>query len=341
MSTASTSTKSPHAIQFYVWLGLVGQLIWGSYPVVAKRAIMEVPKFSLLVVATAMAMGVGVWVMYREGARSWWQIARFLFHEKALWGLAIFVVLRSVTNIFAIDLTRATWIQLIYLLTPFMVAILGAVFFGERTPRYTYRALMLSTLGAVLVLVVDWSDVLGGFTARDALGLLIALASMLALAFYYQMIRRSSRSHASNGMILFQQSLAMVLTYLVLTVITGEDWGRWRMLSAGGWFFVIWVIWGVFILGNLLQIRAISGASPALITSLMPLRLISAIGLAWVILGERLTTIWQWLGAAIVLITVSGYLWLQARDAFRSILTTELRGADDAMAGARDRRSEA
>ena len=320
MSSTAASTRPAHSIQYYVWLGLIGQFIWGSYPVAAKRAIMEAPKFSLLLVATAVAMGMGVWVMRREGERSWRRVARFLLHERALWGLAIFVVLRSVTNILAIDLTRATWVQLIYLLTPFLVAILGTLFFGEQTPRYTYRALLLSTLGAALVLVADWSDVLAGFSARDFLGLGVALVSMLALAFYYQMIRRSSRSHASNGLILFQQSLAMTGTYLMLTVLTGEDWGRWLTLSPRGWMYVLWVVFGIFIVGNLMQITAISGASPALITSLMPLRLVSAIALGWIILGEELTTVWQWAGAGLVLVTVSGYLWLQRRDSFRTAL---------------------
>ncbi len=319
-SSTTASASQAHSIHFYVWLGLAGQLIWGSYPVMAKRAIMEVPKFSLLLAATSVAMGMGIWVMRREGERSWRRVAHFLLHEKALWGLAIFVVLRSVTNILAIDLTRATWVQLIYLLTPFLVAILGALFFHEQTPRYTYRALLLSTLGATMVLVTDWSDVMAGFSARDFLGLSIALVSMLALAFYYQMIRRSSRSHASNGMILFQQSMAMVGTYLALTVLTGEDWGQWLDLSSSGWAYVLWVVFGIFILGNLMQITAISGASPALITSLMPLRLISAIALGWLILGEQLTTAWQWVGAGIVLVTVSGYLWLQGRDSFRTAL---------------------
>ena len=298
----------------------MGQLVWGSYPVAAKRAIMEAPKFPLLLMATSVATGVGFWMLYREGGRTWRSIAHVLIYEKALWGLAIFVVLRSVSNIVAIDLTRATWVQLIYLLTPFMVAILGALFFQEPTPRYTYRALFLSTLGAIMMLVADWSHVWAGFSQRDVWGLALALASMLALALYFQMIRRSSRRRASNGMIFFQQSLAMAVTYLALTLWSGEDWSRLLALSRGGWGAVLWVVFIVFVGGNLLQITAISGASPALITSLMPLRLISALALGWIVLGEQLTTLWQWVGAGLVLVTVSGYLWLQGRDSFRSAL---------------------
>jgi drug/metabolite transporter (DMT)-like permease len=220
----------------------------------------------------------------------------------------------------AIDMTRATWLQLIYLLTPFAVPILGTLFFDEPTPRYTYRALILSTFGAVLVLVTDWSDVFAGFTTRDMWGLALAAFSMLTLATYFQMVRRSSRRHASSGMILLQQNLALVSTYLILTLATGEDWSRWQTASPTGLIYALTFIFGIMMLGNILQVSAIGGASPALITSLMPLRLIVTIALGWIVLGEYLTEPWQWAGAAIVLITVSGYLWLQSRDRFRSAL---------------------
>ncbi len=300
-------------ISLYVWLGLLGQLVWGSYPPTAKRALLEVPKFSLLLFATAATTLVGLWVMWREEPRSPREVVRFLWHEKALWALAFFVVLRSVSNIFAIALTRATWVQLVYLLTPFVVALLGAWFFGEPTPKYTYQALALSTLGAVLTLVADWSDVWAGFTPQDFVGLGVAGLSMLSLAIYFQVVRRSSRQEAGRGIIMFQQGLAMTMAYATVSLFAGEDWRAWLQVSPEGWLVIVWVIGGVFAMGNFLQITALSGANAALITSMMPLRLVSAIGLGWWLLGERLTTPWQWAGALLVLVTVSLYLWLQGQ----------------------------
>lgn len=285
-----------------------------------KRAILEIPKFSLLLLGTSATLLASFWLIRRSDDRPWREIFKLLLHSKALWGLSFFVVLRSVSNLVALEMTRATWVQLIYLLTPFMVAILGALFFGESTPRYTYRALLLSTFGATLVLIKDWSDVFAGFSSNDIWGLTLAIFSMTALATYFQMIRRSSRGHASNGLIMFQQSLTLALTYLALTLFTGEDWSQWSAASSQALFAALLVIFGIQVVGNILQITAIGGASPALITSLMPLRLVSAILLAWIVLGERLNTPWQWLGAFIVLVTVSGYLWLQSRDAFRTAI---------------------
>jgi drug/metabolite transporter (DMT)-like permease len=299
-------------------MGVAGHLIFGAYPVFAKLAIAEVPKFSLLFLSTFATLLASLWLIRRRDSRPWSEILGLIFRSKTLWGLVFFVIVRSVTNILSIDMTRATWVQLIYLLTPFMVAILGSLFFGEPTPRYTYRALLLSTFGAMLVLIADWSDIFAGFSRQDVWGLGLALFSMLMLATYFQMIRRSSRKQASSGMILFQQSLALASTYLILTLFTGEDWGRWQTASSAGLFYALGFIFGIQVLGNLLQVSAVSGANPALITSVMPLRLIGTLALGWVLLGERLTTPWQWLGAVIVLVTVSGYLWMQSRDGFRS-----------------------
>ncbi len=312
-------SSSSRSMAFYVWLGVLGQVIWGSYPVFAKRAMQEFPKFSLLAVATLAAGGASLWLIRREDKRPWREIFTLLVHARALWALAFFVVLRSVSNILAISLTRATWVQLVYLMTPFMVAILGTLFFDEVTPRYTYQALLLSTVGAALALVEDWAHALAGFTSQDVLGLVVAFFSMTALATYFQFIRRSRQRQASNGLIMFQQSLAIFTTYLILTWVTGEDWSQWTRASTAGWMYALLVIFWVQVGGNVVQITAIGGASPALITSLMPLRLISALVLGWLVLGEQLHTVWQWLGASIVLVTVSTYLWLQGRDDFRTV----------------------
>ena len=305
------TAKRQLGVRLYLALGVLGQLLWGSYPVMAKRVLMEVPKFSLLLVSTAASLGVGAWLVRREGWPSWRAVARFLGREKALWGLAGFVVLRSVTNIYAIDMTRATWVQLVYLLTPFMVALLGHWLFGEAVPPYTYPALTLSTVGAVLVLVRDWSQVAAEVSGRDAVGLGVAFASMLSLAMYFQMVRRSSLRSAGPGLIMFQQSLAMVATYAVLTVAWGEDWGAWLRMAPGGWMAAAWVVLVVFVVGQVAQITAIGHAGATLITSLMPLRLVSALALGAWVLGEHLETPLQWVGAAVVLVTVSAYLWLQ------------------------------
>ncbi len=324
MLSSSTSVNSSSGLVSHtsVWgfvtMGILGHLIFGAYPVVAKRAIAEIPKFSLLFLSTSATLLVSMWLIRRTDKRAWKDILNHIFHSRALWVLVFFVIVRSVSNIISVEMTRAIWVQLIYLMTPFAVPILGTLFFGESTPRYTYRALILSTFGAMLVLVTDWSDIFASFTSSDLWGLILATFSMLTLATYFQLIHRSRRRHVSSGMILFQQSLALASTYFMLTLGTGEDWGQWQVATPAALFYAITFIVGIQMFGNVMQVSAIGGANPALITSLMPLRLLVTILLGGFVLGEYLTAPWQWMGAAIVLVTVSGYLWLQSRDRFQS-----------------------
>ena len=311
MATTFPSHPSRPSIWPYIWLGIAGHFIWGAYPVFAKRAVQEVPKFSLLVFAWLMVIGGGLLVAHRRDGLSWREMVRTLTHTHTLWALALFVVLRSVTNIIAIDLTRAVWVQLINLMAPFVVALLGAWMFDQPTPRFTYGALVLGTVGSALVLVEDWTQLSANFTGRDLLGLATSVVSMLALAMYFQLVRRSHLHHASRGMIMAQQGLAALPVFVALSWLTGEDWSAWQTVSFSGWLAVLAVIFVVQVAGNLIQITALSGVSPALVTNMMALRLISALALGWVILGERLQTPWQWLGFVVVILTVSLYLQLQ------------------------------
>ncbi len=320
MTSPPSHINAAPTVWIYLWLGLIGQFIWGSYPVFAKRAVAEVPKFSLLFFASVAATILGMVLLRRGNRIEWSQARRTVRQSRVLWLLAVFVVARSVSNIIAVELTRATWVQLIYILAPFGVAFLGTWFFSERTPPYTYRALILATLGSALLLVQDWSDLASGFTASDVLGLTIAVLSTLALATYYQLVRRSHVGNVSTGLIMVQQGIAMALTFLFLSWNTSEDWTAWRSVSTGGWLAALAVIFLVQVGGNWMQITALSGASPTLVTSMMPLRLISALILGWFILGEQLTSSSQWLGAVLVVGTMTIYLWLQRRA--HSVTTT-------------------
>jgi drug/metabolite transporter (DMT)-like permease len=298
----------------YIWLGIISHLIWGSYPVFGKRAVAEIPRFSLLLVAAVVTLVAAAAVITWRDSTSWRESLRLLLTSRVLWVLAIFVVARSVTNIISIELTRATWVQLINILTPFPVALLGAWFFDQPVPRYTYRALVLSSFGAALMLVPDWSALGAGFSTRDIIGLATAVVSTLMLAAYFQLVRRSRLRRATGGLILFQQSLALLAAYAVLTLAVGESWAAWRSLSVLGWVSALWVIGMVMLTGNFIQIVAVGGVSPARVTNFMALRLISAFVLAWLILGEGLTTLSQWLGVLIVVVTVTAYLWLQSAE---------------------------
>ncbi|NOZ49219.1 MAG: DMT family transporter [Chloroflexi bacterium] len=297
----------------YVGLGILAHVLIGSYPVFGKRAIAEVPKFGLVMIAAMAMMLTAAGIMRWREHVSRQQFMQVVREQKVLWLFSVVVAARSVTNILSISLTQAVWVSLIGILAPFPVAMLGNWVFAEPTPPFTYRAAVLATAGAVLMLVPDWSSIGAGFTASDVLGIAVALVSLLLFAVHYHLIRRSHHRHATSGMILFQQGLAMTTAFFILTVLTHEDWSAWGRASSTGWLAVLAVILLPQVGGNLSQITAMSRITPALITSFIALRLVSALLLAGVVLGEQLVAPSQWLGAALVIVVVSGYLALQRR----------------------------
>ncbi len=311
MTTSKITARPTPSAWPFIWLGVVAHLIWGSYPVLAKVALTGVPKFSLVLLASLGITLAGFAIMRWLEEWPMGRALRVLASERALWLLALFVAVRAITNIIAIDLTRSVWVQLIYTLTPFFVAILGALFFGQSVPRYTFTALFFATLGGVLLLVEDWSSMFAGFSHRDVLGIVVALISTLALATYFQLVRRCRLSRATDGLILFQQGMAMTVGFVIMTLLAGEDWSAWGNASTESLLAALAVIGLVQVGGNLIQVKAVGGTNPALVTSTMPLRLVSTLALAALLLGEHLTAPTQWAGAAIVVVSVSAYLWVQ------------------------------
>jgi threonine/homoserine efflux transporter RhtA len=65
--------------------------------------------------------------------------------------------------------------------------------------------------------------------------------------------------------------------------------------------------------GGLTQVLAISRINASLFSTLLSWRLVIAVGVGWLLLGERLTSAWQALGLAMVVVTITLYVRHQAR----------------------------
>ncbi len=59
---------------------------------------------------------------------------------------------------------------------------------------------------------------------------------------------------------------------------------------------------------NLGQIRSIQQLGAPVVSSMMAIRLVSALLFAGLLLGERLTSVWQLIGAGIIIVTITWYL---------------------------------
>jgi drug/metabolite transporter (DMT)-like permease len=218
-------------------------------------------------------------------------------------------VLRSITNILSQRYTLAIYVQLIGLLTPFLVVLLSRLVLKERAPRFTLPALLLSTLGALLMMTQPGAQGLTvALTASDWLGIGLALASSSFLAMYMILVRRTTHTHASGGAVLAFQTVLIQISALGLSLLWGEDWGRWRAIGPQDWAVFVAYALLVVLIANGLQIAAIRRLGAPLVSSMMGWRLVATLSAGMFLLGEQLTSPWQGAGMLLVLVAITWYL---------------------------------
>ncbi len=291
-------------------LGLLSQLGWGGYPVFLRylQTVSQIPSLSLLAVGNLL-------VLLLVLAARWRRIEWHIFRLPLLWLFGGLVILRGVSNLLATRFTLATYAQLIYLMTPFIVALLSRLVLREQLPRHTFKALTLCLLGALLLMGNDLGQAVGetAVTRNDWLGISLAVASSVFLALYMLVTRRTAQHNASGDSLLIIHLASLFIFSWITSLIIGEDWGQWGMLQRKDWLIFGLFTFGVLLGANLLQLRSIQILGAPLVSSMMATRLISALLFAGLLLGERLTSVWQFIGAALVFATLTWYL--RQRDA--------------------------
>jgi drug/metabolite transporter (DMT)-like permease len=301
-SPGAAATRWGKPVRGRAWMLLIvlaAHSGWAMYPVLNKALLAYLPPFTLLMTGNGLALVIAFFV-----ARP--HLSRALWSSKTLWIFSLVTAARSVTNILSIKYTLAIYVQLVNLSTPFFVAWLSYLLLKEHVPPFTLRALLASSVGAFLVLSPHPASLQLPRGSTDLPGIVLALLSSAFLGLY--MTVRDTHPTA----IYFQQTLTLVILYAGLSLLSGEDWGVWRNQPAQVWLGMIVLAIVVLTGAALLQIWALSLVNAALFSTLISWRLVVALIAAWLILGERLVSLWQVIGAFIVIVVVTLYLGYQA-----------------------------
>lgn len=281
---------------------------WGAYPVFARylQTVSRLPSMSLLFAGNVVALAVLSVVLL---PRLDWR----LFRRRVLWLFAGIVVMRAITNLLAARYTLAIYVQLITLMTPFVVALLSATVFRDRIPPYTGRAITLALLGSILMMSGDvgQAGVTLALTPDDWLGIGLAITSVLFLSLYMIVVRRTAQDNVPAVSVFFTQLITVTVVTLVSSLLIGEEWAQWQRLQLSDWLVFAGFSLGVLLGANVTQISAIRELGAPMVSSLLAWRLVSAVVVAGLLLNEQLTSIWQVTGAGIVLVTITWYLWQQ------------------------------
>ena len=305
--TATPAATASEATPWgWVGISLAAHTAWGSYPVLARFLQIEggVPTFSLLMVANLIVLVF---------------LARSLLHHTdanvmrlpIVWLFALIVILRATTNIASTRFTLSIYVQLVTQATPFAVILLSTALFREKLPRFTIPAVTLALIGAVLMIGTNFGSIPDAPPRRDWLGVGLAIFSVMMLATYMVLVRRTTQNSVSSETLLLIQLVVIVVVSGAMSLLLREDWGQYTQMRPLDWAMLLTFAFGVFMGGNLGQIQAIRHLGAPFYSSMLASRLVSALIFGWLLLGERLTSAWQIVGAAIVLITITWYLWQQ------------------------------
>lgn len=298
-------SETNNTILQWLSVALLAQLGWGAYPVLLRylQTISGLPSLSLLAMGNlGVLLITAVTILPRLDKR--------IFRSPIVWLFGLVVVLRAVSNLLAVRFTLAIYAQLIYLMTPFMVAFFSRAILKEHLPRNTIKALVLAFIGALLIVSknVGQSAVVTPTTQNNLIGISLALASTIFLSIYMILTRHATNQKAPGEALLVVHLISLFSFSMVASLIIGEDWNRWGSLSGGDWFVFGFLSVGVLLGANLGQIRSIQFLGAPLTSSIMPIRLVSALIVGGLLLGERLTSAWQVVGAAVVILTLTWYL---------------------------------
>jgi drug/metabolite transporter (DMT)-like permease len=174
-------------------------------------------------------------------------------------------------------------------------------------PKGTIPALLATLLGAALVITVNPLQTFSPIGSHDVLGLLLATASSILMAGLVVVTSYITQDGSNAVTLYLQQTFALSMTYLVLSLISGESWMPFLHLDwqSIGYLLIFFVV--VF-MGGGLTVLAISKVNSTLFSMLLSLRLIVVFISGWLILDERLKTPYQFAGAVLVMITITLFL---------------------------------
>lgn len=289
------------------WLVLsvaVQSLIGASMvPVRYLQTVAGFPSLGILAVADLLAFSV----------MAWWMIPKIRKRDlssKTLWVMVAIVVFRTITLTLANRFTATYIVQLINLLAPFIVVLFDRIVNHSKLPKFTILAITLSLIGGGLIIFGGISDrpMAGLLTTTDGLGLALALIGTVGIAAYMVIVKHGQQIGLPFELVYISQVGTMAILMTGLSLGVGENWQAFGNINWQSGLALAFVAFGMEIglkVGNITTLRKLGAP---LVSSMLAVRLVAAIFLGWIILGERPESPLQWIGIVIVVVTISWYL---------------------------------
>ncbi len=299
--------KRTHLLPNGVGQAIVAHTGFGLYVIFVKYLLQYLPAFGTLAIAFTIALPLVLLVTFR--VIKWREFGRW-----EMWLLGGLALARSITKLLAIQFTFAVYVQLIDMAVPLLTPLLAWLLLREEMPSGTLPAILATSLGSFLVVTRDPLHLSLPNGVDDLVGIGFAFASAVLMTFaviYTRRLTTRKQSFAPEGLALAQVMLVAV-TYWVLSLTAQESWPSFSQTAPHVWVVFILFVLVSIVAASVLQIRSISRIKAALFSTLLSWRLVVAVVMGWLLLGERLSTVWQVAGVLLVMGTITLYVQRQA-----------------------------
>lgn len=277
-------------------------LVWASYPALAKVALRDMPPFTLAALRCTLASALLVLLLLRERGE------RNLPPLRPELGGLVFLGLAGITcstaiYYLAVALTTASNAAILTAATPVLVALGAHVGLGERLGRRQWAGVGCCALGVVLTVTRGELRLLQAPPSPgDGLALLAQVTWAGYTLYGRRVLVRLSPLAATAG-----AYLTGTAVLIPLAVVVAPAFRPARLGSPAAWAVVVFQgTVGTF--SHIWYYRGVQTVGPAVTAVFMNLQPLAGLGLAALVVGERVTLA-QGAGVAAILAGV----WLTTR----------------------------
>lgn len=283
---------------------LVHVVIGGTMaPLRYAQTIVGLPALGMVAIGDLIAFTIMAVFTIPKVKKEYWR-------SKTLWLMVFIVVTRTIFWTLSGRYTQTYLAQMVNLLAPFFVVLFDRFVNKSKLPRFTLPAITLSMIGGLLLIFGGLQDqpMVGLLTQSDWIGLGLALLATFGIAAYMVIVKYGQRVGLPFEAVYISQVGSIGVVVLILSLIFREDWSPFLQVDWKSILVVLFYAVGMEIGVKMAHITVIRKLGAPMVSSLLAVRLVSAIIFSWMLLGERPESLLQWVGAGIVVLTITWYL---------------------------------
>lgn len=234
-------------------------------------------------------------------------------------GIGATVSMQALTQIYASRFANAYVAQLIFMFTPAFAALANRIFLKQPSPGMLWPTIILSIGGSAMVIIGQFqqNQASSSSAANTSptgylfLGMGLALTSTLLLTVYLILIQLTRHLVSGEAVLWGKRNVAMLLFVPLAFVVEGTDWSWVTVLTPEGWGVLVFTGIYIYTLQNIFLQFCTRALGAVMVSIFLSLRLVASIIGSIVLLKETPTQAITWVGFAIVMLVMAGFVMLQ------------------------------